>query len=111
METTGGVYLVPAFAGLGAPHWDDRARGILSGLTRGAGPAQLARAALESIAYQVHDVFDVMTRGFGVMLPYADRVEPRDRWAIVGYVRALQRSQHASLADVPESQRRQLTAP
>jgi len=56
-------------------------------------------------------VFDVMTRGFGVMLPYVDRIEPRDRWAIVGYVRALQRSQHATLVDVPESQRRQLTAP
>ena len=55
-----GVYLVPAFTGLGAPHWDDAARGTISGLTRGSGMAQLALAALESIAYQVRDVFDVM---------------------------------------------------
>ncbi len=48
---TGGVYLVPAFTGLGAPHWDDVARGLISGLTRGSSLAQLARAAIESIAY------------------------------------------------------------
>ena len=46
-----GVYLVPAFAGLGAPYWDSDSRGALVGLTRGAGRAHLARAALESIAY------------------------------------------------------------
>lgn len=57
-----GVYLVPAFAGLGAPHWDAHARGVVCGLTRGVGPAELARAALESIAFQIRDVFDVMTR-------------------------------------------------
>ena len=68
-ETNGGVYLVPAFAGLGAPHWDDRARGVLCGLTRGAGRAHLARAALESIAYQVRDVFDVMIRAIEVHTP------------------------------------------
>jgi glycerol kinase len=56
----GGVYVVPAFAGLGAPHWDDRARGLISGLTRGSGAAHVARATLESIAYQVRDVFDAM---------------------------------------------------
>jgi glycerol kinase len=66
---TGGVYLVPAFAGLGAPHWDDRAKGVLCGLTRGAGRAQIARAALESIAYQVRDVFDVMTRAIAATSP------------------------------------------
>jgi glycerol kinase len=66
---SGGVYLVPAFAGLGAPHWDDRARGMLCGLTRGAGPAQIARAALESIAYQVRDVFDVMTHAIAAASP------------------------------------------
>lgn len=65
----GGLYLVPAFAGLGAPHWDDRARGMLCGLTRGAGPAHVARAALESIAYQVRDVFDVMTQAIGAASP------------------------------------------
>jgi mono/diheme cytochrome c family protein len=53
-------------------------------------------------------LFDVMTRGYGAMLPYSDRLSPRDRWAIVGYIRALQRSQHASLADVPMEERNQL---
>jgi mono/diheme cytochrome c family protein len=50
-------------------------------------------------------LFDVMTRGYGAMLPFADRLAPRDRWAVVGYIRALQRSQHASLADVPAAAR------
>src|SRR5690606_1391577 len=54
-EDTGGVYLVPAFAGLGAPYWDAGARGALVGLTRGSGRAQIVRAALESIAYQARD--------------------------------------------------------
>jgi glycerol kinase len=57
---TGGVYFVPALVGLGAPHWQDAARGLIAGLTRGAGAGQLARATLEAIAYQVRDVFDVM---------------------------------------------------
>jgi Cytochrome C oxidase, cbb3-type, subunit III len=52
--------------------------------------------------------FDVMTNGFGVMSDYAQQVHPEDRWAIVAYIRALQLSQHATLADVPENQRRQL---
>ncbi|MCA8888971.1 MAG: glycerol kinase, partial [Parvularculaceae bacterium] len=56
----GGVYLVPAFTGLGAPHWDASARGALVGLTRGAGRAHLARAALESVAYQTADLIDAM---------------------------------------------------
>jgi glycerol kinase len=56
----GGVYLVPAFAGLGAPHWDAYARGALVGLTRGATAAHIARAALESIAFQVADLLDAM---------------------------------------------------
>jgi glycerol kinase len=56
----GGVYLVPAFAGLGAPHWDQYARGTITGLTRGTTAAHLARAALEGIAFQVADVLDVM---------------------------------------------------
>ncbi len=60
IESTEGLYLVPAFVGLGAPHWDDSARGLMSGLTRGSSRAHLARATLESIAYQIRDVFDVM---------------------------------------------------
>ncbi|HVC33266.1 MAG TPA: glycerol kinase GlpK [Chloroflexota bacterium] len=56
----GGVYLVPAFVGLGAPYWDPRARGAIVGLTRGTGRSHLARAALEAIAYQTRDVVDAM---------------------------------------------------
>ena len=57
---TQGVYLVPAFAGLGAPHWDQYARGLIAGLTRGTTAAHIARAALEGIAYQVADVLHAM---------------------------------------------------
>ena len=56
LPDNGGVYLVPAFTGLGAPHWDADARGALFGLTRDTGPAQLARAALEAVAYQTCDL-------------------------------------------------------
>jgi glycerol kinase len=56
----GGVYLVPAFAGLGAPHWDQYARGSISGLTRGTTAGHIARAALEGIAFQVADVLSAM---------------------------------------------------
>lgn len=61
----GGVYLVPAFAGLGAPHWDPVARGTIVGLTRGTTAAHLARAALESIAYQSADLIHAMQRDAG----------------------------------------------
>ena len=54
------VFLVPAFTGLGAPHWDPDARGALFGLTRNTGPAELARAALESVAYQTRDLVEAM---------------------------------------------------
>ncbi|MBL9201394.1 MAG: glycerol kinase GlpK, partial [Opitutaceae bacterium] len=64
----GGAYLVPAFAGLGAPHWDQYARGLLAGLTRGTSAAHLARAALEGIAYQVHDVLAAMQADSGIRL-------------------------------------------
>ena len=57
---TGGVYLVPAFTGLGAPHWDPYARGVIAGLTRGTTAAHLARATLESIAYQTADLLAAM---------------------------------------------------
>ncbi|MFN0262374.1 glycerol kinase GlpK [Tepidamorphus sp. 3E244] len=56
------VYLVPAFTGLGAPHWDAEARGAIFGLTRGTGPNELARAALESVCYQTADLLDAMHR-------------------------------------------------
>jgi glycerol kinase len=66
---TDGVYMVPAFAGLGAPHWKDQARGLITGLTRGSSAAHVARATVESIAYQVRDVFDAMERDCGYTLP------------------------------------------
>jgi glycerol kinase len=64
----GGVYLVPAFSGLGAPHWDSYARGTIVGITRGTTAGHLARAALESIAYQVADLLDAMHADAGVPL-------------------------------------------
>jgi glycerol kinase len=65
-KDNGGVYLVPAFAGLGAPHWDQRARGTMFGLTRGATAGHIARAALEGIAYQVKDVLSAMEADSGI---------------------------------------------
>ena len=63
-----GVYFVPALVGLGAPHWDPYARGLLIGLTRGSGQGHIARAVLESIAYQTRDVIDAMQRDSGITL-------------------------------------------
>jgi len=65
---TGGVYLVPAFAGLGAPHWDQYARGTIVGLTRGTTKAHIARAALEAIALQTMDVLKAMEADAGIKL-------------------------------------------
>jgi glycerol kinase len=60
------VYMVPAFTGLGAPHWDGRARGILVGLTRGTRREHIVRATLESIAYQTRDVAEAMEADSGI---------------------------------------------
>jgi glycerol kinase len=65
---SGGVFLVPAFVGLGAPHWDAYARGTIVGLTRGSGRAQLVRAAVEAMAYQTRDVVEAMERDTGTPL-------------------------------------------
>ena len=65
---TGGVYLVPAFVGLGAPYWDERARGTIVGLTRGTERAHLARATLEAIAYQSRDVVECFQADTGLVL-------------------------------------------
>ncbi len=65
---SGGVHVVPAFAGLGAPHWDQHARGLICGLTRGTTKAHIARAALEGIAYQVADILEAMQADSGVKL-------------------------------------------
>ncbi len=68
LDSNAGVYMVPAFTGLGAPYWDPEARGAIFGLTRATGPAELARAALESSCYQTRDLLDAMA---------ADGVRPR----------------------------------
>jgi glycerol kinase len=65
---TGGVYLVPAFSGLGAPYWDSYARGVIVGLTRGTGIPQIARATLASVAYQSRDVLEAMRADSGLEL-------------------------------------------
>ncbi|MBW2567455.1 MAG: glycerol kinase, partial [Deltaproteobacteria bacterium] len=66
VEDNGGVYLVPAFAGLGAPYWDQYARGAIFGITRGTTDAHIARASLESIAFQTKDVLDAMADDAGI---------------------------------------------
>ncbi|MET4699314.1 glycerol kinase [Constrictibacter sp. MBR-5] len=71
---TGGVYVVPAFTGLGAPHWDADARGAILGLTRDAGAAAIARASLEAVAYQTRDLIDAMVAD-GVSHPALIRVD------------------------------------
>jgi glycerol kinase len=65
LKDTHGVYFVPAFVGLGAPYWDSEARGMICGLTRGANSRHIVRAALESMAYQTKDVFDLMQKESG----------------------------------------------
>ena len=60
LSNNNNVYLVPAFTGLGAPHWNANARGMLSGLTRDTGPKEIVRAVIESVAYQTHDLFEAM---------------------------------------------------
>ena len=65
VKDSGGVFLVPAFTGLGGPYWDPNARGTIVGITRGTGRAELARATLESIAFQVADVIEAMTADAG----------------------------------------------
>lgn len=66
VEDSGGVYFVPAFAGLGAPYWNQHARGTIVGITRGTGPAHITRAALDSIAYQTLDVLIAMQQDSGI---------------------------------------------
>lgn len=65
---SGGVYVVPAFTGLGAPHWDSGARGVICGITRGTGKAHIIRAALEAIAFQSADLVSAMERDAGVKI-------------------------------------------
>jgi glycerol kinase len=69
VEDTGGVYFVPAFVGLGSPHWEPEARGTITGLTRGTTRAQLVRAGLESMAFSSADLITAMLQGVGLELP------------------------------------------
>jgi glycerol kinase len=68
VESTGGVYFVPAFVGLGSPHWDSQARGMITGITQGTGSAEIVRAALEGIAYQVRELVEAMEADSGESL-------------------------------------------
>jgi len=68
VEDNGGVYMVPAFTGLGAPYWNQHARGTIVGITRGSTDAHIARAALESIAFQTMDVLKAMEADSGIMI-------------------------------------------
>jgi len=68
LKDTNGVYLVPAFVGLGAPYWNSHARGIITGLTRGTNSQHIVRAALESMAYQTKEVFDLMRLESGIKI-------------------------------------------
>jgi glycerol kinase len=70
VSDSGGVYFVPAFVGLGAPYWDPNARGMIVGLTRGTDRAHIARAAIESIAFQTRDVLEAMQRDAGLTLDH-----------------------------------------
>ncbi|SEA49744.1 glycerol kinase GlpK [Microbulbifer marinus] len=70
VPSTRGVYLVPAFSGLGAPHWDPSARGTICGLSRGAGRAELVRATLESIAYQSDELAQLMSEALGLSISH-----------------------------------------
>ena len=69
VDTTDNVYMVPAFTGLGAPHWDQDARGAVFGLTRGTTKEQFIRATLESMAYQTRDVLNAMVEDSGIAIP------------------------------------------
>lgn len=68
VSDTGGVYVVPAFTGMGAPYWDMYARGCIMGITRGTKSAHIIRAALESIAFQTHDLVECMQKDTGIPL-------------------------------------------
>ncbi|MBO0216664.1 glycerol kinase, partial [Vibrio sp. Vb2880] len=68
VDTSNGVYVVPAFTGLGAPYWDAYARGTIVGLTRGVNSNHIIRATLEGIAYQTRDVLDAMQADSGIKL-------------------------------------------
>jgi len=89
VEDSNGVYFVPAFVGLGAPHWDPHARGAILGLTRGVNRSHLVRAALESIAFQGMEVVDCMARGREFLPRMSQGLR---RKLVAGWERAVARS-------------------
>jgi mono/diheme cytochrome c family protein len=93
------IYCAPCHSELG----DGRGMIVQRGFPQ---PPSLQSEPLRSAPPQ--HIYDVITRGYGVMYPFADRVQPADRWAIAAYIYALERSQHAALADVPAEQRGRL---
>ncbi|KPY86912.1 Glycerol kinase [Pseudomonas syringae pv. tagetis] len=100
LADNGGVYFVPALSGLGAPHWQADARGLICGLTEGAGGVHIMRAALESIAYQIRDVFDAMQADTGTPLKelWVDGGATRNRWLMQFLADLLQRPVIRSLS-------------
>jgi len=81
LNTNGGVYLVPAHVGLGSPWWNPHARGTIVGLSRDSGKAQLARAALESIAYQIKDItHEIITAGIHISELRVDGGASENNW-------------------------------
>ena len=81
LKTNNNIYLVPAFTGLGAPHWNANARGVLSGLTRDTGPKEIVRAVIESVAYQTYDLFEAMKHdGLRPRLVKVDGGMVRNNW-------------------------------
>ena len=97
--SNGGVYFVPAFSGLGAPHWDPRARGAILGLTGGTTREQLVRATLEATAYQVRDVFDAMCADAGMPI---ERLRADGGAAVNGFLMQFQADLLGVPVDVPE---------
>jgi len=100
LPDNGGVYFVPALSGLGAPHWQAEARGLICGLTEGTSGAHILRAALESIGYQIRDVFDAMQADIGSSLKelWVDGGATRNRWLMQFLADLLQRPVIRSLS-------------
>ena len=83
LKSNNGVYLVPAFVGLGAPYWDSKARGILTGLTRNTGSKEIIRAVIESVAYQSNDLFKAMKNdGINAKILKVDGGMVRNSWLL-----------------------------
>ena len=100
LPDNGGVYFVPALSGLGAPHWKADARGLMCGLSEATTGAHLVRASLESIGYQIRDVFEAMQQDIGSPLKelWVDGGATRNRWLMQFLANLLQRPVVRSLS-------------